>query len=156
MSGVSEISQEILENSQERNATHEAGDIATGKKKRPGEAATISEPWFTQIPGGMDMNNSTDTTAAACAATVPYPAQSPIDEMDDAIACLRTIRSAVIADTLGLVDYSMSDAEVMIGRVLDQLDPIRTFLAENGFPGELVMPFLECRREWFARKAGAA
>lgn len=96
----------------------------------------------------MNVHNS--TTAAACAATVPYPAHSPIDEMDAAIARLRTIRAAVLADSLGLAEYSMCDAEIMISDVLDQLDPIRTFLAEEN------MPFLECRREWFARKGGVA
>ncbi|GAA2885581.1 hypothetical protein GGQ99_005071 [Aminobacter niigataensis] len=145
----SEISQEISENSQEGDATHKADDdIADAKKKGPAEAATSLPGLGSQSRIGQS-NMDTNTTAAACPATVPYPAQSPIDEIDDAIACLRTIRTAVIADTLGLVDYSMSDAEVMIGKVLDQLDPIRTFLAED-------MPFLECRRAWFARKGGAA
>lgn len=97
-----------------------------------------------------------NSTAAACPATVPYKAHSPIDEMDMVFAQLRTLRMAVQADCQGINDIAMVDVEIMLGRVVDQLDPIRAFLAENDDFPEVETPFLECRREWFARKAGAA
>ncbi|MEZ5781841.1 MAG: hypothetical protein R3D70_09450 [Rhizobiaceae bacterium] len=40
---------------------------------------------------------------------------------------------------------------MMIGDVLHQIYPIRTFLAENKPEGE-TMSFLECRREWYVQK----
>lgn len=88
-------------------------------------------------------------------ATVPFPGHEPADEMDEALCRLRTLRLALLASSQKIADYNPGDAEMMIGEVLGQLEPIRNFLAENTLKGE-EMSFLECRREWFARKGGVA
>ncbi|RUM95599.1 hypothetical protein EET67_22480 [Pseudaminobacter arsenicus] len=104
----------------------------------------------------MRTNDATRATAEAMPtkATVPYPGQEPVDEIDQAIAQLRSLRLAMLADSQGLSNFTTSDAELIICDVLDQLDPIRTFLAENEFD-DVRMAFVECRRIW-ARKGGAA
>ena len=119
----------------------------------PAEAAT-SPSRGSQSPQG-NTNMDTNSTAAACPATVPYSGHLPVEELDMVFAQIRTLRMAVQAASQGINDLAMEDAEIMLGRIVDQLDPIRTFLAENDFP-EVKMPFLECRREWFARKVGGA
>lgn len=88
-------------------------------------------------------------------ATVPFPGHEPIDEMEKALGRLRTLRLALMADSQGVADYSPLDAEMMVCEVLEQLEPIRTFLAENMPKGE-ELPFLDCRRAWFAKKGGEA
>jgi hypothetical protein len=98
----------------------------------------------------------TNSTAAACPATVPYSGHSPIDEIDMVFAQLRTLRMAAQADSQGINDLSMNDVDIMLSRIVDQLDPIRAFLAENEGFMEVTTPFLECRRDWFARKGGVA
>lgn len=104
----------------------------------------------------MDANDATRANEKALPEVlVPYPGQDLIDEMDGALCRLRTIRLALLADCQQIASFSAFDAELMVGEVLDQLDPIRTFLAEN-MPQGNSMTFLECRREWFARKGVVA
>jgi len=86
---------------------------------------------------------------------VPYPSQDPVDEMDDALAKLRVLRVALIADSQKLFSMSTADAEHILADVLDQFDPIREFLAENTMrPSALEMSFLDCRRASLARAGG--
>lgn len=85
-------------------------------------------------------------------ASVPYPAQEPTNEIDAAIAHLRVLYAALTADSQRLIDCSSLDAAMIVSEVLDTLDPIRMFLAENDFP-EVETPFLECRRAWYAKSA---
>lgn len=86
-------------------------------------------------------------------ATVPFPGHQPIDEMDEALAMLRTLRTALTADAQKLGSISSMDAEVMVADALNHLDPIRTFIAEN-MPDGKTISFLECRRHWYAQKGG--
>lgn len=129
---------------------------ALAQKKGPAEVAASPSHGSQNPIGRKSKNMQSNTTAAACPATVPYSAHSPIDEMDMAFAQLRTLRLAVQADSMGINDIAMVDVEIMLGRVIDQLDPIRAFLAENDDFADVQTPFLECRREWFARKGGVA
>jgi hypothetical protein len=87
--------------------------------------------------------------------TVPFPSQDPLDEMDESLARLRALYCSLLADSQGLTDFSSDDACALLNDALNQLDPIRAFLAENEFDDNLRMPFLECRRAWFARKGFA-
>jgi hypothetical protein len=109
--------------------------------------------------GTTDMETTTDATRATAEAlpgaqaTVPHPAQEPIDEMDVALGRLRVLYAALTADSQRLTGCSSLDATMIVNEVLDTLDPVRTFLAENDFP-EVETPFLECRRAWFAKSAG--
>lgn len=105
----------------------------------------------------MNTNDATRATAEAMPreqATVPYPAQDPINEMDAALGRLRVLYAALTADSQRLIGCSSLDAAMIVNEVLDTFDPIRMFLAENEFPN-VSLSFLECRREWFARKGGA-
>lgn len=86
---------------------------------------------------------------------IPYPGQEPVNEIDQVIAHLRALSLAMLADSQGLAYFTTSDAELIISDVLDLLDPIRTFLAENEFD-DARMSFVECRRIWSVRKGGAA
>ena len=79
----------------------------------------------------------------------------PVSTGDAAIARLRTLRLAVTAASQHVGDLAMLDIEVVLTDVLDQIDPVRTYLAENEF-SDAKWPFLECRRAWFARKGGVA
>lgn len=86
---------------------------------------------------------------------VPYPSNDPVDEMDDALAKLRVLRVALMADSQMLASVSTTDAELILADVLDQFGPIREFLAENTMrPGALEMSFLDCRRASLARAGG--
>lgn len=87
-------------------------------------------------------------------ASVPFPANEPVSEIDEVIAKLRAIRVALMADSQMMIEFTSTDAEMLVGNVLDQLDPIRTFLAENTLVGDCIS-FLECRRQWFVQKGGA-
>jgi hypothetical protein len=74
--------------------------------------------------------------------------------MDAAIARLRILYVALLGDSQMIATCDSLDASQIVNEVLDILDPLRTFLAENEFPN-VSLSFLECRREWFARKGGA-
>lgn len=132
----------------------EAFLVWRAEKNGPAEAATSPSRGSTSPKGNPNMK--TNSTAAACPATVPYSGHSPVDEIDMVFAQLRTLRLAAQADSQGINDIASADIEIMLGRVIDQLDPIRAFLAENEDFTGTETAFLECRREWFARKVGAA
>lgn len=105
----------------------------------------------------MNTNDATRANAEAmpaAQATVPYPLQEPIDEIDVALGRLRVLYAALTADSQRLTGCSSLDAAMIVNEVLDTLNPIRTFLAENDFP-KVETPFLECRREWYAKTAGS-
>jgi hypothetical protein len=123
----------------------------SAQKNGPASAAT--DPSLGSQSQAGQSNMKEDSTAAAARATVPYPSQEPIDEIDVAIGKLRVLHTALTADSLMIADCSSIDAAVIVDNVLGTLDPIRTFLAENEFP-KVEKPFLECRRAWFARTGG--
>lgn len=82
---------------------------------------------------------------------IPYPAQEPIDSVDEVFALLRSLRCALIATSQKLVALDATDAAVILDEIMDRLDPIRSYLAENSFTDE-ELPYLECRRQWHLRK----
>lgn len=130
--------------------------LAEQTEKKKGPASVAADPDRGSQSRIGQSNMDTNSTAAACPATVPYSAHSPVDEMDMVFAQLRTLRLAVQADSMGINDLATNDIEMMLGRIVDQLDPIRAFLAENEDFDGAKTTFLECRREWFAREGGAA
>lgn len=85
--------------------------------------------------------------------TVPYPSQLPIDEMDTALAHLRVLQAACTADEMRMVDVSAADIVPILAVILDTLDPIRNFLAENDFE-KVRISFLECRRQSIEKRGG--
>jgi hypothetical protein len=130
-----------------RNPTHEKG---------PASAATDPGHGYQPLEK-TSMNEPTNTTPAAAPATVPHPAQEPFNEIEIAMAHLRMLRIALAADLQGIETVTSIDAEAIVSSILDTLAPIRTFLAENDFAGaDMPMPFLECRRHWYARAGGKA
>lgn len=100
-------------------------------------------------------NDATRASTKAVFTTVPYPSHQPVDEIDEVFALLRAVRAALMAGSQRLIECDLSDAEVLVGRALDQLDPILTYLAESNFRNEQ-LPFVECRRVWFALKGDAS
>jgi hypothetical protein len=102
----------------------------------------------TAVAGILDVQ-----TGNGFQATVPYPAQDPINEMDAAIARLRILYVALVGDSQMIATCDSLDASQIVNEVLDTLDPVRTFLAENEFR-KVEKPFLECRRAWYAKAAG--
>ncbi len=102
----------------------------------------------------MKTNDATRATAEGMPKIlVPYAGHSAIDQMDEVLAKFRVLRLAVRGAAQGIDTISDFDLEAALSDIIDHIDPIRTFLAENDFD-DRKLSFFECRRQWFERVGG--
>ena len=87
---------------------------------------------------------------------VPYPSQSPANELDQAMTRLRIIGKLIDArQSLDLED--VNDVMSLLYSAIDTLEPVGLYLLEADYEEGSQQRFIECRRRWLIeRTQGAA
>lgn len=121
------------------------------KRKGPTRTAIRSSRVPNKSCEGKAMNAHTHITQL-----VPYPSQSPANELDQAMIRLRIIGKLIDSrQSLDLED--VNDVMSLLYSAIDTLEPVGLYLLEAGYEEGRQQRFIECRRRWLIeRTQGAA
>lgn len=120
----------------------------TPTKQKKGPASPASDPSHgSNFPRkGKAMNAHTHITQL-----VPYPAQTPFNELDQAMIRLRII-GKLIESRRSLELEEVNDITALLYDAMDTLEPVSAYLDDIEYEVGHQERFIECRRRWLIER----
>lgn len=118
----------------------------TTQKNGPASAGT--DPDLGSIPtGNQEMNMHAPTTII-----VPFQAQTPFNEYYNALIHLRMI-GRLFEERKSLDAEEINDLQTLLYEAMDTLEPVGAYLDEIEYEDGHQSRFIECRRNWYQKRA---
>ena len=118
----------------------------TTQKKGPASVGALPSRVPNKSCEGKAMNAHTHITQL-----VPYPSQSPVNELDQAMIRLRIVGKLIESrKTLDLEE--INDVMTLLYCAMDTLEPVGSYLDEIEYEEGHQQRFIECRRRWLIER----